>query len=281
MPESVVEQARASPKAAVLALLGAALGCYSALCGIGGGVFAVPILVYGFRLPMQRAVANSLVLVAASTTSATAFESMHPERAFHAPTLFVLVPCALIGTWLGYLVGKRLSTRTLKQVFVALLLLVGTWVLVDAARAHDDAARELAVLELGVGDWAWIAAIGFVSGVLAPLLGIGGGLVAVPGLLFLVPGLGYLGARAASLAMSTATAWTSVALYRRDGTLEGSRAVPLALGAALGAALGIQLVHVPGVVAVAHGMVSLAMYAAAARFVVDLRRAEHGVGGRG
>ena len=161
MPESVVEQARASPKAAVLALLGAALGCYSALCGIGGGVFAVPILVYGFRLPMQRAVANSLVLVAASTTSATAFESMHPERAFHAPTLFVLVPCALIGTWLGYLVGKRLSTRTLKQVFVALLLLVGTWVLVDAARGHDDAGASLRTLErcflaetgLGLAQW--------------------------------------------------------------------------------------------------------------------------------
>jgi uncharacterized membrane protein YfcA len=128
-------------------------------------------------------------------------------------------------------------------------------------------------LELDLAEALWIALVGFVSGVLAPLLGIGGGLVAVPGLLYLVPGLGYLGARAASLAMSTATAWTSVALYRRDGTLEGSRAMPLALGAAVGAALGIQLVHVPGVAAVARGMVSLAMYAAAARFIVDLRGA--------
>jgi uncharacterized membrane protein YfcA len=49
--------------------------------------------------------------------------------------------------------------------------------------------------------------------------------------------------------------------------------MPLALGAAVGAALGIQLVHVPGVAAVARGMVSLAMYAAAARFIVDLRGA--------
>lgn len=281
MVETVVEPARPAPKPATLAILGVALGCYSALCGIGGGVFAVPILVFGFHLPMQRAVANSLVLVAASTTSATAFESFHPEQAFHAPTLLVLVPCALVGTWLGYVVGRRLPTRALKQLFVALLLLVGTWVLVDALQMRADEPRDTALVQLGPGDWLWIAAIGFVSGVLAPLLGIGGGLVAVPGLLYLVPGLGYLGARAASLAMSTATAWTSVALYRRDGTLEGGRAVPLALGAALGAALGIQLVHAPGVAAVARGMVSLAMYAAAARFVVDLRRTEPAVGVRG
>ena len=273
MVEPVVAPGRAAPKSAVLAVLGVLLGCYSALCGIGGGVFAVPILAFGFHLPMQRAVANSLVLVAASTTSATMFESFHPQRAFHAATLCLLVPSALGGTWLGYVVGRRLSTRALKQLFVALLLLVGTWVLVDAAQAEPDARGVPAALELDLAEALWIALVGFVSGVLAPLLGIGGGLVAVPGLLYLVPGLGYLGARAASLAMSTATAWTSVALYRRDGTLEGSRALPLALGAALGAALGIQLVHVPGVAAVARGMVSLAMYAAAARFIVDLRGA--------
>lgn len=254
-----------------MALIGLALGCYSALCGIGGGVFAVPILVYGFHLAMPRAVANSLVLVAASTSSATLFEAFHPARAFHAPTLGLLVPAALVGTWVGYRIAKRLPVRTLKQIFAALLVGTGVWVLVDALRVHDDAPRELAQLALGPRDCLWIAAIGFVSGVLAPLMGIGGGLVAVPGLLYLVPGLGYLGARAASLAMSTATAWTSVALYRRDGTLQGSRALPLAAGAALGAALGIQLVHVPGVAAAARGMVSLAMFVAAARFIADLR----------
>ena len=262
---------KAAPRSWALALMGLALGCYSALCGIGGGVFAVPILVYGFHLAMPRAVANSLVLVAASTTSATLFEAFHPARAFHAPTLALLVPCALAGTWLGYRVAKRLPVRTLKQLFVALLAGTGAWVLVDALQAHDDAPRDLAALALGPRELAWIGAVGFVSGVLAPLMGIGGGLVAVPGLLYLVPGLGYLGARAASLAMSTATAWTSVALYRRDGTLEGGRALPLAAGAALGAALGIQLVHVPGVAAVARGMVSLAMFVAAARFLADLR----------
>jgi hypothetical protein len=38
------------------------------LCGIGGGVFAVPLLHYAYGMPLKIAIANSLVLVAASTS---------------------------------------------------------------------------------------------------------------------------------------------------------------------------------------------------------------------
>jgi len=271
MKASTVAPQAVAPRPWVLALGGVVLGAYSAMCGIGGGVFAVPWLVFGFGLPMPQAVANSLVLVAASTSSATAFEALHPERALHVPTIVALVLSALLGTYVGYRLAQRLPVRRMKQLFTLLLLATGVWVLLDAVRATDAAVPQLSNLEHDAWAWCAILGIGFVSGVLAPMMGIGGGLVAVPGLVYLVPDLGYLGARAASLTMSTATAWTSVFLYQRDGTLQGTRAVPLALGAAAGAALGIQLVHVDGVATIARGMVSLAMFAAAARFLWDLR----------
>ena len=95
MKASTVAPQAVAPRPWVLALGGVVLGAHSAMCGIGGGVFAVPWLVFGFGLPMPQAVANSLVLVAASTSSATAFEALHPERALHVPTIVALVLSAL------------------------------------------------------------------------------------------------------------------------------------------------------------------------------------------
>src|SRR5205085_12425805 len=110
------------------------------------------------------------------------------------------------------------------KVFFALVLVVTA-----AQLVLDGGARDVFVPDgRGGPDQPGalvVAAIGFVAGIVAPLLGIGGGLVAVPGLLYLAPDLGFLVARAASVAMSTVTAWQSVWLYRRDGEIKSAAAL--------------------------------------------------------
>lgn len=259
----------APPPRVGLALLGALIGVYSTLCGIGGGVFAVPFLHYALKMPLRTAVANSLVLVAASTTAATALELVHAESALRFDVMAALVVGSFVGARIGFAIGRRVSTRALKAVFAVLLVGVAIQMLADSGPRSAFTASA-ARMDLAGADLAWVALIGFAAGIVAPLLGIGGGLVAVPALLFAFPGLGFLVARACSMAMSATAAWQSVWLYRRDGEIKSRAALWLAGGALAGAAIGVQLVHVDAVTRSARGLVAFALLFAAARFAWDL-----------
>ena len=50
--------------------LGVVISLLAAVCGIGGGLFAVPILHYAYRLSLKASVATSLALVVVSTSTA-------------------------------------------------------------------------------------------------------------------------------------------------------------------------------------------------------------------
>ncbi|MBL8859682.1 MAG: sulfite exporter TauE/SafE family protein [Planctomycetes bacterium] len=253
----------------ILVVLGVVLGTYSTLCGIGGGVFAVPLFHYVWKMPLGVAVANSLVLVVASTTSATVAEFLHPESKLDFAVTAALIVTSFVGTRLGYRAAKQMPVRTLKFVFAVLLTLVALEVLLDT-HFKDSAVVLGSAAALSVGQWCAVLAIGFVAGFVAPLLGIGGGLVAVPGLVYGVPDLGYLGARACSMAMSMFTSCQSVLLYKRDGSLRTATSGWLALGAVAGGVLGIRLVHIPSITNSARYLVGFALLFAAGRFALDL-----------
>lgn len=272
MSESQIEartDTLSNAKKAILVALGVLIGGYSTVCGIGGGVFAVPLLHYVYRMPLRLAVANSLVLVAASTTSATILEFFHPHSSLNGFIAAVLIASSFVGTQLGYRATKRLDVRMLKLVFCVLLVVVATEVLLNPMSTESSSASAMSFAPTS-HEWVLIVLVGFASGFVAPMLGIGGGLIAVPGLSFGVPALGYLGARACSMAMSMFTSWQSVWLYSRDGSLTSTTSLWLALGALVGAAVGIQLVHIESVTSVAHALVAFALYFAAARFAWDL-----------
>lgn len=259
-----------SAEKAVLLALGVVLGTYSTLCGIGGGVFAVPLFHYVWKMPLPIAVANSLVLVLASTTSATITELFHPRSSLDFPVVGVLIATSFFGARLGFAAAKKMNVRTLKIVFAVLLTVVALEVLVDT-HFRDAATVTGTAATLTAVQWTIVVIVGFSAGFVAPLLGIGGGLIAVPGLVYGVPALGYLGARACSMAMSMFTSWQSVFLYKRDGSLRTHTSGWLAAGALAGGVLGIQLVHIQAVTASARWLVGLALLFAAARFAWDLR----------
>lgn len=252
-----------------LCALGVLIGAWGSLCGIGGGIFAVPVFHYLCGLELPAAVANSLVLVAVMTSGGTLAELARADSALDWSVVGVLVATSWIGTQLGYRLSKRLDVRTLKKLFVVLLVLVAAQILLSsnarALHAGESLAWNAAVVAL-------VALSGLAAGLVAPMLGIGGGLVAVPALLFVLPGLGYLGARAASTAMSACNGWQSVWLYRERGGLRAAIALPASLGALAGAWIGVRVAHIPGITFAAELVIALTLLLIAARFVWDLRR---------
>ncbi len=261
------------PRASALALLvlGLAIGAWSTLCGIGGGVFAVPLLHYAYGFELRAAVANSLWLVAASTSAATIAELARADSVLDLRVLAVLVFASVAGTRAGFWISQRIPTRALKLIFCVLLVAVA-WRVFAAPTYPSTGAGASALLELSAGAYASIACVGLLAGIVAPLLGIGGGLVAVPGLFLGLPAIGYATARACSTAMSVFNGWQSVWLYRKEKLSRPATAMWLAGGALVGGVAGDALVHVEGVVPFAQRLLGATLLLAAARFAWDLRR---------
>ncbi|MBK7643342.1 MAG: sulfite exporter TauE/SafE family protein [Planctomycetes bacterium] len=248
--------------------LGLLIGAWGSLCGIGGGVFAVPMFHFLCGMTLPAAIANSLVLVALMTSGGTLAELAQPGCALHWDVVGVLLATSWIGTQLGYRAAKKIAVRRLKLAFGVLLVGVALEIL---ASSHERSALAGGDFEWSPGLIALLAGTGFVSGFVSPLLGIGGGLIAVPALLFGLPAIGYLGARACSTAMSAFNAWLSVWLYRKRGGLRFELTLPASAGALCGSWAGVRLAHVPGITFYAEIVIALTLLLISARFVWDLR----------
>ena len=252
-----------------LMTVGAAIAAVSAMCGIGGGIFAVPVLHYVFGVPLKRAVATALCLVWFVATSSTVTELLHEDGALYGEVVGLLICGVLVGTQLGYELAKRVPTHALKGVFCVLLLGAGVRILAQSGGFEAPPAEEL---HLGLRGALTVAAIGVGAGVIVPLLGVGGGLVVVPALLVGLPEVGLLGARAASLAAAVVSSSRSLWLYRDDEMVDWRTGLWFGAGAAIGGAVGVLLVHREGGASTGKVLLGAVLVFAAARFGWDLVR---------
>lgn len=266
------ESSRAPAQGLGVALIGFMIAAWGAMCGIGGGLFAVPVMHYFYRLKLREAIVVSLALVSATTISATLAEVFREDSALEWRIVLALVLTCLLGAQLGFRTAKVVPVRKLKLVFTVLLLFVGIRLLgfvppISLAADGSDGTILITGLDVGIA-----CLIGFGGGFVAPLLGIGGGLIAVPALMFFIPALGHLGARACSMAMGTVTSTRSLALYYQAGELNLRQTSSFAIGAVVGAFVGVQVVHIPGVSEVAEKMLAATLLIVAARFGLDVFR---------
>lgn len=259
----------AGDRRAILVSIGGAIAFVGAVCGIGGGLFAVPVLHYVFKLPLRSAVATSLCLVAANALGSTFSEMLHAEGALEWLVLLPLIGGALVGAQLGFVASKKLSEALIKSLFAVVMVIAGVRMLgAEGTAAHLEEFRaNYTFARAGL-----VAGIGILAGAVAPLLGIGGGLIVVPSLLFAFPDIGPLGARAASLGVACVTSLRSVHLYWLERSVDRDVAPWFVGGALVGATLGVQAVHTGGVAELGRQVLGAILLATAVRFVLDVRR---------
>jgi uncharacterized membrane protein YfcA len=161
----------------ILALL--AMGCFggfaAGLLGVGGGMILVPFMT---MILTARGVPDELVVHMAIATSlgTIMFTSLSSVRAHHKHGAVVwrivklLAPGILIGSTVGPWIGKQMNTATLSMFFGVFVAFSATQMLVNKKPA---AARDLPKAP-------GMFAAGGVIGVLAGLVGAGGGFVSVP-----------------------------------------------------------------------------------------------------
>lgn len=256
-----------------LAVAGFVIAVFAAICGIGGGLFVTPILHYGFKFDLRRSVATALALVAATTSSATVTESLHADGAINWFVVAAMLAGGLVGAELGFRLGKKLSARKLKFVFVFVLIGVAIRIFTVKTGSGGDVSGPL---ELDAVRLFIVALIGMAAAFTAPLLGIGGGMISVPALFLGLPEIGYLGARACAMALGSVASLRSLWLYNREGLVQVQQAVWLGGGALIGAAVGVNLIHIEGADQWGQRLLASFLLLVAVRFAFDLRRPDSG-----
>jgi len=244
-----------------------------ALCGIGGGLFAVPLLHFWYRRSLQQSVATSLVLVLMTAASATWAEALRGSP----DIVWALVPPLalgmLIGAQIGYAISRRIDPKILREVFAVVLFLAGLRLVLSGGHS-GDAGTPVEIVNLTLGT---VCAIGVGGGILAPLLGVGGGLLMVPALFLSVPCLGFAGARACSLAAAVVGASRSLWLHSRDAHTCRRDAIKLGSGALLGAALGVLALHAsPSMGGLGQTLLAFVLWFTAFRFLREALRGRFG-----
>ncbi|MBA4323537.1 MAG: hypothetical protein C0426_00340 [Rhodobacter sp.] len=121
----------AMPGQPVRSLLAGAVGFFSAMMGIGGGTFGVPLMTL-FGLPIHRAVATASgfgVLIAVPSVLgflllAVADAPPYSVGAVNLPAFLVVIGTTLLTTPLGVRLAHAMNPRPLKRAFAVFLTLV-------------------------------------------------------------------------------------------------------------------------------------------------------------
>lgn len=215
---------------ALLFLLGAVSGTLGGMMGVGGGTILVPLLVYVLHEEQHQAQGTSLAFVITALVAAASYYTF--ER-LDVPVALYLI----LGAVPGVILGARLAAVTpgprLRVAFGVLMVL--TAIRLIAAPTHAA---------FGTGPWPAPvhALLGLVVGVLAGLLGIGGGAILVP-VLVLGENFDQHLAQGISLLMIVPVGIVGMVSYARQGKFS-SRGLPTLLaGGAVGALAGSLLAH--------------------------------------
>lgn len=166
-------------------LLGALVGLIMSMTGAGGGVLAVPLLVFGLHLSMQQAAPVALIAVGASATLGALLGLREGVLRYRAAALVgsVALCVAPAGVWLAHLV----PSQPLMLGSAAVLLWSAWRMLALASAAPTPGACRPCLVDPADGRLRWttpcaltLGATGMVSGLLTGLLGVGGGFILVP-----------------------------------------------------------------------------------------------------
>ena len=114
--------------AALLLTIGVLTGVLAGLFGVGGGFVIVPALVIYSRMPIQRAVGTSLMVIALVSFSGI-ISQFSAGRSIPMTVTGLFIVGGVGGLLAGQRIGRRLSSRHLQRVFAVAILAVAVFVI--------------------------------------------------------------------------------------------------------------------------------------------------------
>jgi uncharacterized membrane protein YfcA len=215
--------------------LGAVVGLVLAFTGAGGGVLAIPLLVFGLHLPVQQAAPAGLVAVGMAAAVGAVFGLRQRIVRYRAAALIGGV--GMLMAPLGVFIAQRLPNRPLLAVFALVLAYAASRMLRGPALAARQRDQVPCHVDSAGQRLTWtrpcaraLAGTGIVSGVLSGLLGVGGGFVIIPALTRYTD-LDIRSIQVTSLAVIALVSLSGVSAAAWYGSLPWGVALPFGAGA--------------------------------------------------
>jgi uncharacterized protein len=230
--------------------LGAVVGLILALTGAGGGILAVPLLVFGLHLPMAQSAPVGLIAVGLSSALGAALGLRDGLVRYRAAALIGLAGMLLAPA--GVRLAQVVPNGPLTVAFAFVLAYVAIRMLRASRRSAQESTPETfgkppCALDPSSGRLVWtlacgraLAAAGVASGLLSGSLGVGGGFVIVPSLTRFT-NLETRSILATSLAVIALVSVGGVTAAAVQGTVAWDIAVPFSVGAVVALLVGRRL----------------------------------------
>jgi len=232
---------------ALTLIFGLIVGFSLGLTGGGGSIFAVPLLVYGLAIAPQQAMGMSLAVVGSIALIGAIQRWRRGEIDLLAGGIFAAggVGGAPVGTW----IRLQLADALLMALFATLMLVIALRMWHTATRKPAQAAVVRAAPDASAAESVPLSTrsvpvmviVGFLTGVLAGLFGVGGGFIIVPGLVMFTT-MDIRKAVATSLLVIAIISAAGVVSYLAvSGTLPPSMTVMFILAGIIGVTLGADI----------------------------------------
>jgi uncharacterized protein len=258
--------ANLSVNALVIVLLGGAVGLLSGMFGVGGGFLTTPLLIFYGIPPTVAAASAATQVTGASVSGALA----HYRRGgVDIPMGIVLVVGGIVGALAGSAVFKYLQDlgqidTVISILYLVLLGSIGTmmwreaWASVSARRRgetlppskrrHHPAVASLPLRWRFYASGLYISPLaplllGFATGILTVLLGVGGGFIMVPAMLYLLGMATRVVVGTSLFQIVFVTASTTMVHALTTRAVDIVLAALLLLGSVVGAQVGARLAN--------------------------------------
>ena len=115
--------------------IGLAAGLLGALCGVGGGIFMVPVFVSFLDLSQKQAIATSLAVIIFTSLAATLSNVRSPVPLIQWPLFAACTVSSVIASYFMAEKMKSMSDETLTRIFAVVLIAAGVWMWIKPAGA--------------------------------------------------------------------------------------------------------------------------------------------------